>query len=154
VNVSFRCWKSPFVAVRAVATACAVAFAAGGPARFATAETATVDFGPGVTAESYKQASGDDLMIYRFQPATHDATKDRRPAAVFFFGGGWTGGSVQQFEQHARYLAGRGMVAFVADYRVKSRQGTGPDACVADGKSAVRWRSPPPPWNILLATSM
>ena len=139
MNVSFRCWKSPFVAVRAVATACAVAFAAGGPARFATAETATVDFGPGVTAESYKQASGDDLMIYRFQPATHDATKDRRPAVVFFFGGGWTGGSVQQFEQHARYLAGRGMVAFVADYRVKSRQGTGPDACVADGKSAVRW---------------
>jgi acetyl esterase/lipase len=31
------------------------------------------------------------------------------------------------------------MVAFVADYRVKSRQKTGPDACVADGKSAIRF---------------
>ena len=31
------------------------------------------------------------------------------------------------------------MIAFVADYRVKSRQNTGPDACVADGKSAIRW---------------
>jgi acetyl esterase len=58
---------------------------------------------------------------------------------VFFFGGGWNGGSVTQFEQHAKYLASRGMVAFVADYRVKSRQKTGPDACVADGKSAIRW---------------
>ena len=31
------------------------------------------------------------------------------------------------------------MVCFLADYRVKSRQQTSPDACVADGKSAVRW---------------
>ena len=98
-----------------------------------------VNFGSGVIVETYKQASGDNLLIYRFQPAGHDPETDKRPAAVFYFGGGWTGGSVRQFEQHARYLAGRGMVAFVADYRVKSRQGTGPDACVADGKSAVRW---------------
>ena len=31
------------------------------------------------------------------------------------------------------------MATFVADYRVKSRQNTEPNACVADGKSAVRW---------------
>ncbi len=31
------------------------------------------------------------------------------------------------------------MVAAVADYRVKSRQQTGPKECVADGKSAVRY---------------
>ena len=102
-------------------------------------ETVREDLGPDVTAEVYKHASGDDLWIYRFDPADHDPAKDRRPAVVFFFGGGWNGGTVKQFQQHARYLAGRGMVAFVADYRVKSRQGTAPDACVADGKSAVRW---------------
>ncbi len=125
--------------VRTAAHAFGIVALTVGTSSFAWGVTKQVDFGPDVSAETYKQASGDDLMIYRFQPATHDATEPKRPAAVFFFGGGWTGGSVQQFEQHARYLASRGMVTFVADYRVKSRQGTGPDACVADGKSAVRW---------------
>jgi len=93
----------------------------------------------GATAEVYKHASGDDLWIYRFEPQAHDPQTDQRPAVVFYFGGGWNGGTVRQFEQHARYLASRGMVAFVADYRVKSRQGTAPNASVADGKSAIRW---------------
>jgi acetyl esterase/lipase len=89
--------------------------------------------------EVYKKASGDDLRIYRLDPADHDPNTDSRPAAVFFFGGGWNGGSVTQFEPHANYLAGRGMVVFLADYRVKSRQKTTPRECVADGKSAIRW---------------
>ena len=97
------------------------------------------DFKGAAIAEVYKRASGDDLWIYRFEPDGHAANDDSRPAAVFFFGGGWNGGTVTQFRQHAEYLASRGMVAFVADYRVKSRQKTGPDACVADGKSAIRW---------------
>ncbi len=94
---------------------------------------------PGATAETYKTASGDDLKIYIFSPEGHDPDNDRRPAIVFFFGGGWNGGSPGQFEQHCRYLASRGMVAMTADYRVKSRQKTTPKECVADGKSAVRW---------------
>lgn len=65
--------------------------------------------------------------------------EDKRPAIVFFFGGGWTGGSVTQFENQARYLASRGMVAMAADYRVKSRHDVKPTACVADAKSAIRW---------------
>ena len=105
----------------------------------ALAKTEKHDFKGAATAEVYKQASGDDLWIYRFAPDAHDPKQDKRPAVVFFFGGGWNGGTVTQFEQHATYLASRGMVAFVADYRVKSRQKTGPDACVADGKSAIRW---------------
>lgn len=103
------------------------------------AETKKHDFKGAATAEVYKNASDDDLWIYRFDPAGHDAKTDKRPAVVFFFGGGWNGGSVTQFEQHSKYLASRGMIAFVADYRVKSRQETSPDACVADGKSAIRW---------------
>ena len=101
------------------------------------AETRQHVFKPAVEAEVYKEASGDKLWIYRFDPPGE--TKEIRPAVVFFFGGGWNGGTVTQFVQHARYLAARGMIAFVADYRVKSRQNTGPDACVADGKSAIRW---------------
>jgi len=58
---------------------------------------------------------------------------------VFFFGGGWTGGTVNQFLVQAEYLAKRGMVSVRADYRVKNRHGTLPDRCVEDGKSAIRW---------------
>ena len=111
----------------------------GALASVSIADTQKHDFKGTATAEVYKKASGDDLWIYRFDPKGHDAQNDQRPAVVFFFGGGWNGGSVTQFEQHSKYLAARGMVAFVADYRVKTRQKTGPDACVADGKSAVRW---------------
>lgn len=107
--------------------------------RPAMAETEKHDFGGAATAEIYKKASGDELWIYRFDPEGHDAAQDSRPAVVFFFGGGWNGGSVAQFEQQAKYLASRGLVTFVADYRVKSRQKTSPEACVADGKSAIRW---------------
>lgn len=103
-----------------------------------SAKTKKLDI-KGATAEVYKTASGDDLFLYLFTPEGHDPSKSRRPAAVFFFGGGWNGGTPKQFEQHARYLASRGMVAAVADYRVKSRQNTTPRECVADGKSAVRY---------------
>ena len=104
----------------------------------ALAETQLVNI-KGAEVEVYKKASGDDLRIYRLDPEGHDPKADKRPAVVFFFGGGWNGGSVTQFEPHANYLAGRGIVAFLADYRVKSRQKTPPLACVEDGKSAIRW---------------
>ncbi len=103
------------------------------------ASTEKQDFDSSVVAEVYKHASGDDLWIYRFDPKGDELSAEQRPAAIFFFGGGWNGGSVHQFEKHATYLAQRGIVTFLADYRVKSRQGTNPDACVQDGKSAIRW---------------
>jgi acetyl esterase/lipase len=92
----------------------------------------------GADVAVYKTAGDVRLNAYVFKPAGWQAT-DKRPAVVFFFGGGWTNGSPARFEQHCRYFAGRGMVAVAADYRVKSRHGVSPDACVADAKSAVRW---------------
>lgn len=62
-----------------------------------------------------------------------------KPAILFFFGGGWVGGTIDQFEPHSRYFAERGIVAFTADYRVKSRHETTPFESVSDGKSAVQW---------------
>ncbi|MCB1229290.1 MAG: alpha/beta hydrolase [Verrucomicrobiae bacterium] len=122
---------SPTAVLSLVALANLIAFSV-------SAETEKLDL-PGARAEVYKQASGDDLYLYIFEPEGHDPSKDQRPAIVFFFGGGWNGGAVTQFEQHSRYLAERGMVAICADYRVKSRQDTTPRECVADGKSAIRW---------------
>ena len=85
----------------------------------------------------YKSVNGADLVMHLFEPAA--AREAPLGAIVFFFGGGWNGGSPGQFFPHCEYLAGRGMVAASAEYRVKSRHGVTPFECVADGKSAVRW---------------
>jgi acetyl esterase/lipase len=86
----------------------------------------------------YKHTPQGDLkMQVHFPDGWTDG--DQRPAIVFFFGGAWLRGSVEQFLPQAEYLAKRGMVTARADYRVKSRHGTMPDKCVEDGKSAVRW---------------
>jgi acetyl esterase len=88
--------------------------------------------------EVYKTVDDVSLSLEIFTPETHQPT-DSRPAALFFFGGGWSSGSTAQFVPHARYLATRGMVGIVADYRVSSRHKTTPFEAVKDAKSAVRW---------------
>ena len=87
---------------------------------------------------TYKKTKQTDLALVVHYPPKWTA-QDQRPAIVFFFGGGWTSGTIKQFEPQATYLAGRGMVAVRADYRVKSRHEVTPDACVEDAKSAIRW---------------
>ena len=92
----------------------------------------------GAKAIQYKQVGDTKLFLHVFNPKGHKAS-DRRPSIVFFFGGGWNGGTPKQFEPHCAYLASRGMVAITAEYRVKSRNKTTPFECVKDGKSAIRW---------------
>ena len=86
----------------------------------------------------YKKTKQADLEIVVHYPPGWKET-DKRPAIVFFFGGGWTGGKIEQFEPQAKHLASRGMVAARADYRVKSRHDVTPKECVEDAKSAIRW---------------
>jgi acetyl esterase/lipase len=64
---------------------------------------------------------------------------DKRPAIVFFFGGGWKSGTPEEFRSQAEHFAKRGLVGFRADYRVKSRDKVLPDACVEDALDDVRW---------------
>lgn len=90
---------------------------------------------PGFEKERYRKIGDVELnmwIIGRGQGAA-------RPAAVFFFGGGWTNGSPSQFQKHAELLASKGMTVLLADYRVKSRHNVTVPACVADAKAAVRW---------------
>jgi acetyl esterase len=87
---------------------------------------------------TFKQTPQGPLELVVDYPANWKPT-DARPAIVFFFGGGWMHGSIDQFARQATYLAGRGMVAIRADYRVASRQHTEPNAAVEDGRSALRW---------------
>ena len=93
---------------------------------------------PGAKVETYKTVGDVKLNLYIYKPEGHKPT-DKRPAIVFFFGGGWTGGSPGQFEQHCKHLASRGMVAITADYRVASRHQVKAVSCVADAKSAIRF---------------
>lgn len=86
--------------------------------------------------EVYRHASDTDLKIWIFGESDLEEPK---PAIVFFFGGGWNSGSPAQFEKQARHFAKRGMLAMVADYRVKSRNQTKAIDCVEDGKAAVAW---------------
>jgi acetyl esterase/lipase len=92
----------------------------------------------GCRVETYKTVGGTKLNLYIFSPEKR-VESAARPAIVFFFGGGWTSGSPQQFEFQCRYLASRGMVALTADYRVKSRHDVKPVQCLADARSAIRW---------------
>jgi acetyl esterase/lipase len=93
---------------------------------------------PPTKSFTYKKTKQSDLEIIVHYPPGWKET-DKRPGIVFFFGGAWEFGTIQAFERQAAYLAGRGMVAARADYRVKSRQGVTPKECVEDAKSAVRW---------------
>ena len=86
----------------------------------------------------YKQVGADSLYLHVDYPLLYDSTLSH-PAMVFFFGGGWNGGTTGQFAPHAKYFASRGMVCFRADYRVKSRQGTSPFESLKDAKSAIRY---------------
>jgi len=79
-----------------------------------------------------------ELKLHIFKPDGWRA-QDQRPVIVFFFGGGWRGGTPAQFYPQCRDLADRGMVTISAEYRVQSRHGTAPVACVEDGRSAVRY---------------
>lgn len=93
---------------------------------------------PGARAEVYLSTGEVDLQLWIFEPSGHQSM-DSRPAIVFFFGGGWNGGTPGQFKPQAMYLAERGMVAIAADYRVKSRNGTTANVAVSDAKAAIRW---------------
>jgi acetyl esterase len=86
----------------------------------------------------YKSVGDVTLDLHVFNPENHKPT-DKTPAIVFFFGGGWNGGTPSQFYNQSEYLASRGMVAICAQYRTKKDHNTSPRECVKDGKSAVRW---------------
>lgn len=86
----------------------------------------------------YKVIDEDTLKLTFIYP---DKFKEKKtyPTIIFFFGGGWNSGTINQFRPHAEYLASRGMIGVLADYRVKSRHETTPFEAVNDAKSAIRY---------------
>lgn len=85
----------------------------------------------------YKVVDGDSLEMTMYIP--NIPGKAKLPAIVFFFGGGWTGGTPTHFKLQAEYLASRGIIAICPDYRTKKSHNTTPFECVKDAKSAMRF---------------
>ncbi|WP_372652227.1 alpha/beta hydrolase [Draconibacterium sp.] len=87
---------------------------------------------------TYKKIDSVRLdLTFRYPPKFKKNKK--YPAIIFFFGGGWNGGTTEQFKPQAEYFASRGMITVLADYRVKSRHKTTPYEASADAKSAIRF---------------
>lgn len=86
----------------------------------------------------YKQIDTTKLFMELYYPEKIDTTQ-KHPAIVFFFGGGWIGGSTKQFKPHAKYFSQRGMVCFLVDYRVNKQHKTTPFESLKDAKSAIRF---------------
>ena len=86
----------------------------------------------------YKTIGDIKLSLKIYRPADWQESNSRA-AVIFFFGGGWVGGTIDHFKLQSEYLAEHGMIAITADYRVESRHGTSPLECVKDGKTAVAW---------------
>lgn len=87
---------------------------------------------------TYKIVDGDTLKLRLIYPEKYKPNK-KYPTIVFFFGGGWNGGTILQFEDQAKYFATRGVLSALVDYRVKSRHKTTPYESVKDAKSAMRF---------------
>lgn len=79
-----------------------------------------------------------ELLMRIYRPAGWSQA-DTRPAVVFFFGGGWKGGSPDQFDPHCKRLSQLGMVAMAAEYRIQSKHNSTPLDSFADAKAAMRW---------------
>jgi len=87
---------------------------------------------------TYKQVDTVQLGLKIYYPSGYKKG-NHHPVMVFFFGGGWTGGSIAQFEPHAKYFANKNMITVLVDYRVKSRHNTTPFESLKDAKSAIRY---------------
>ncbi|WP_299555199.1 alpha/beta hydrolase [Seonamhaeicola sp.] len=86
----------------------------------------------------YKQIDSTELFMELYRPQKSD-TAYKYPAMVFFFGGGWKGGSRYQFLNQAKYFSKRGLICFLVDYRIEEKHGTSPFESLKDAKSAIRY---------------
>ena len=99
------------------------------------------DSKPAATGEPlvYKSVEGRDLKLFIDKPAGWKAT-DKRAAVVFYFGGGWVGGTPTQFVKQSEYLATRGLVGIRVEYRTIPKGDKGPPTIPCnDAKSAMRY---------------
>lgn len=84
----------------------------------------------------YKKTPQEDMYFYVLYPLENNL---RKPAIVYFTGGGWNTGEVVDEIPTAAWFRDHGIIGITVDYRVKSRHGTTPLECIMDAKSAMRY---------------
>ncbi|PTX96646.1 alpha/beta hydrolase [Opitutus sp. ER46] len=112
--------------------------AAPATAKAATPVEATPHGFPGAQTYVFRELTPEPLRLHVFKPEGWQA-QDRRPALMFFFGGGWTRGTPERSAGWARWAAQHGLVGIAPDYRTKERFDTAPLEAVADARAALRW---------------
>jgi acetyl esterase/lipase len=96
------------------------------------------DSAPRVQRHRYSETPQRPLELVFHVPSAV-RPEERRPAILFFFGGGFWTWNVEQFAQQADYFARRGAVAVLVDYRTGEKDGTKPPAAFEDARRAMRW---------------
>ncbi|HTO02822.1 MAG TPA: alpha/beta hydrolase [Opitutus sp.] len=107
------------------------------PATFAASETTPTEL-PQAETFVYRDQLAEPLRLFVVKPKDWKAG-DRRPALMFFFGGGWTTGTPLNSIGWARFAASQGMIGIAPDYRTKGRHDTSPLTSVADSRAALAW---------------
>lgn len=94
----------------------------------------------------YKTSAGKDRKMEVYFPPNHNPAKSKVPGLILFHGGGWSGGSLDQFRAASAYFASRGLICATAEYQMLKGEGAKlPEGeshkrvCVIDAKSAIRW---------------
>lgn len=118
-----------------VSVGLALALAAPASGRAATAAPTTI---PGAETHVLRATTPAPVLVHVFKPKQWRAT-DRRPAFIWFFGGGFVRGTVAQSAGWAKRAAQLGFVGIAPDYRTHERFGTDGRACVADARLALHW---------------
>jgi len=90
------------------------------------------------TEFTYKTIDDVALKMVVYTPSDLRA-EEKKPAIIFFFGGGWETGNKTQFQYYALNYAKKGIITVLADYRISSVHGTTPFESLKDAKSAVRY---------------
>jgi acetyl esterase len=91
------------------------------------------------TQFTYRKAGDVDLQMKVWYPPGWQQGGQPLPAVVFFFGGGWSTGDINQFNGIGPYLAKRGMIVLAPEYRTTRDDGVEVEVCLQDAKSAMRY---------------
>lgn len=92
---------------------------------------------PGAVSFPYREGE-NEMLLHVFKPQGWKQG-DRRPAMIFFFGGGWTRGTPERSAYWAKWAASLGFMGIAPDYRTNERFKTTPLEAVADARAALRW---------------
>lgn len=86
----------------------------------------------------YKTVGSLQMKLYIDYPDDMKAS-EKRPAIVFYFGGGWIDGNVVHFKPQADHFVKKGLITVRVNYRVQGRHKVPPFVCLSDAKSAIRY---------------